>query len=62
MFDNLARSQNHQQRGYLLQDLLNRIFDLYQIPVVKSFTRNEGAEQIDGRPLWQAEHGIISPY
>lgn len=48
MFDDLAVSQDPQRRGYLLQDLLNRIFDLHEIPVVRSFTRNEGAEQIDG--------------
>ena len=48
MFDELARGDDHQRRGYLLQDLLNRTFDLHQIPVVKPFTRNEGGEQIDG--------------
>ncbi len=49
MFDSLAsNNQNAQQRGYLLQDLLNRLFDAFEIPVHKSFTRNEGAEQIDG--------------
>jgi hypothetical protein len=25
MFDDLAKNNNHQQRGYLLQDLLNRV-------------------------------------
>lgn len=48
MFDQLAISKDHHQRGYLLQDLLNRLFDLHQIPVVRSFTRNSGGEQIDG--------------
>lgn len=49
MFDSLAsNNQNAQQRGYLLQELLNRLFDAFEIPVHKSFTRNEGAEQIDG--------------
>jgi hypothetical protein len=48
MFDEMARSDDPHKRGYLLQDLLNRLFDLYQIPVYQSFTRNEGAEQIDG--------------
>jgi hypothetical protein len=48
MFDDMAKSEDHQRRGYLLQDLLSRTFDLHQIPVFKSFTRNEGAEQIDG--------------
>ena len=49
MFDELAlQEQNAQKRGYLLQDLLNRLFDAFEIPVHKSFVRNEGAEQIDG--------------
>lgn len=49
MFDELTlREQNPQKRGYLLQDLLNRLFNAFEIPVHRSFTRNEGAEQIDG--------------
>ena len=49
MFDSLAREdQNAQRRGYLLQDLLNRTLAAFEIPVHESFTRNEGAEQIDG--------------
>lgn len=48
MFDDLAASSDHQRRGYLLQELLNRVFDLYEIPVVRSFTRNAGGEQVDG--------------
>ena len=49
MFDELAgREENAQERGYRLQDLLNRLFDAFEIPVDRSFTRNEGAEQIDG--------------
>ena len=49
MFDELAtREQNAQERGYRLQDLLNRLFGAFEIPVHRSFTRNEGAEQIDG--------------
>ncbi len=49
MFDEWTRQdQNAQARGYLLQDLMNRLFAAFEIPVHKSFTRNEGAEQIDG--------------
>ena len=49
MFDELAiPEQNAQKRGYHLQDLLNRLFSAFEIPVHRSFTRNEGAEQIDG--------------
>ncbi len=48
MFDNLTGETNAQRRGYLLEDLLNRTFDLHGIAVVESFRRNAGAEQIDG--------------
>lgn len=48
MFDSLVTYKDTQQRGYLLEDLLNRTFDLWEIPVFKSFRRNDGAEQIDG--------------
>ena len=49
MFDELAlQGQNAQERGYRLQNLLDRLFDAFEIPVHRSFTRNEGAEQIDG--------------
>ena len=49
MFDEWTRQdQNAQARGYLLQDLMNRLFVVSEIPVQRSFTRNDGAEQIDG--------------
>ena len=49
MFDELAiQHENPQERGFRLQDLLNRLFDAFEIPVHQSFTRNTGAEQIDG--------------
>jgi hypothetical protein len=59
MFDELARSEDHQQRGYLLQDLLNRLFDLHGLPVVKPFTRNEGGEQIDGAFKLEGWHYLV---
>jgi len=59
MFDDLAVSTEEQRRGYLLQDLLNRIFALYEIPVVASFTRNEGSEQIDGAFKLEGWHYIV---
>jgi len=59
MFDELAKSEDRQRRGYLLQDLLNRAFDLHQIPVVRSFTRNEGGEQIDGAFKMEGWHYIV---
>lgn len=49
MFDDLTvQDYNAQKRGYGLQDLLNRLFLAFEIQVHRSFTRNDGAEQIDG--------------
>lgn len=59
MFDELASGKDEQRRGFLLQDLLNRIFDLYDIPVMKSFTRNNGGEQIDGAFKLDGWHYIV---
>jgi hypothetical protein len=59
MFDELARSDDAQRRGYLLQDLLNRLLDTHEIPVVRAFTRNEGAEQIDGAFKLEGWHYIV---
>jgi len=59
MFDSLVATENPQQRGYLLQELLNRVFTLYGIPVVRSFTRNEGAEQIDGAFKLEGWHYLV---
>ncbi|ADO70381.1 hypothetical protein [Stigmatella aurantiaca] len=47
-FDELAVSAQPQRRGYDLQDLLNGLLSLYEVPSARSFTRNEGGEQIDG--------------
>ena len=59
MFDELARSEDAQRRGYLLQDLLNRLFDTHEVPVVRAFTRNDGAEQIDGAFKLEGWHYIV---
>jgi hypothetical protein len=59
MLDYLASSADHQQRGYLLQDLLGRLFDLHRIPVVRAFTRNDGAEQIDGAFKLEGWHYLV---
>jgi len=47
-FEQFASNDSHQHRGYLLQDLLPRLFDCFGLPVARSFTRNDGGEQIDG--------------
>lgn len=59
MYDGLSEMEDRQRRGYLLQDLLKKTFELYGIPVVKSFTRNEGAEQIDGAFKLEGWHYIV---
>jgi hypothetical protein len=58
MFESMQSEEAH-RRGYLLQDLLNRVFDIHGIPVIKSFTRNEGAEQIDGAFKLEGWHYLV---
>jgi hypothetical protein len=48
MLDDLYGCTDPQRRGYLLQELLNRLFDVHSIPVHKAFVRSAGGEQIDG--------------
>lgn len=55
---NCAIVLNLVRRGYLLQDLLNRLFLIHQIPAVQPFTRNERAEQIDGAFRLEGWHYI----
>jgi hypothetical protein len=59
MFEELSLSHEPQKRGFLLQDLLNRLFLIYDIPVFQSFQRNEGGEQIDGAFIFQGWHYIV---
>lgn len=58
-FDELARSENPQHRGYMLEDLLNRAFVLHGIPVHKSFRRNNGGEQIDAAFEFDGWHYLV---
>ena len=60
MFDEMAQLDiDPQRRGFLLQDLLNRAFSLCEVPVQKSFQRNEGAEQIDGAFRLEGWHYLV---
>lgn len=59
MFDEMAMSNEYQKRGFLLQDLLNRLFLIHEIPVTKSFQRNDGGEQIDGAFFFYGWHYIV---
>jgi hypothetical protein len=58
-FDQASIDGEPHQRGYLLQDLLNRTFDLHGIPVARAFQRNSGGEQIDGAFEMEGWHYIV---
>jgi hypothetical protein len=59
MFDEMAKSDDPHQRGYLLQELLNRVFDLHEIPLVRPYTRNASGEQIDGAFKVEGWHYLV---
>ena len=58
-FEELYELSDFQKRGFMLQDLLKKTFDFFEIPLTKSFTRNEGAEQIDGAFEFDGWHYIV---
>jgi hypothetical protein len=58
-FDHLSTRIDPQQRGYQLQDVLNRLFVAHGIAVAKSFQRNSGGEQIDGAFELEGWHYIV---
>jgi hypothetical protein len=58
-FDQASTSIDYQQRGYLLEDLLNRLFDLHGIAVHRNFKRNGGGEQIDGAFEFDGWHYLV---
>ncbi|MEW6183210.1 MAG: hypothetical protein AB1500_08545 [Bacillota bacterium] len=60
MFNEMVKDNSDpHQRGFLLQELLTRLFDLHEIPVHRSFQRNNGAEQIDGAFKLDGWHYIV---
>lgn len=59
IFDELANSNDFQKRGYLLQELLTKLFELNNISVIKSFQRNGGGEQIDGAFIFDGWHYLV---
>jgi hypothetical protein len=59
LFDEMAKSSDPHRRGYQLQDLLNGLFAASGIPMVRPFTRNSGAEQIDGAFKFDGWHYIV---
>ncbi len=58
-FDDLSKSTNRQKSGFLLQDLLSKLFSIHEIPTTKSFQRNEGGEQIDGAFTYNSWHYLV---
>lgn len=58
-FDEATRSSNAQQRGYLLEDLLARTFDLHGLEMARSFRRNDRGEQIDGAFRYDGWHYLV---
>lgn len=51
--------ENPQKRGYYFQELLSHLFTVHGFPVSRSFTRNEGGEQIDGAFEMDGWHYIV---
>lgn len=58
-FASLSSSSDKRHRGYLLEDLLQKVFATYGIPTEKSFKRNDGGEQIDGAFTLDGWHYIV---
>jgi Reverse transcriptase (RNA-dependent DNA polymerase) len=58
-FADMAAADDPRRRGYILQDLIKRLFDYCSVPLDKPFIRNEGAEQIDGAFRLDGWHYIV---
>ncbi len=59
IYEEQMRSDDPHHRGYVLQDLFTRLFTLNRIPVLNSFTRNDGGEQIDGAFIMDSWHYVV---
>lgn len=60
MFDNILMVENNaQKKGYMLEELINMLFQLYDISLLQSFRRNSGGEQIDGAIKLDGWHYIV---
>jgi hypothetical protein len=58
-FEAAVANEDRQQRGYLLQDLLNQLYTVHGIAVTQAFQRNNGGEQIDGAYELNGWHYIV---
>jgi hypothetical protein len=60
MYDDITlMNGNPQKRGYMLEELINMLFQIYEIALLKSFRRNDGGEQIDGAFKLDGWHYIV---
>lgn len=60
MYDEIATMKNNpQKKGYMLEELINMLFQLYSISLLESFRRNNGGEQIDGAFKLDGWHYIV---
>ena len=60
MYDNIALNENNpQKKGYMLEELINMLFQLYDISQLQSFRRNNGGEQIDGAIKLEGWHYLV---
>jgi hypothetical protein len=59
VFDEMAICAVPHRRGYLLEDMLVRTFQLHQIDVVRTFKRNNGSEQIDAAFKLEGWHYLV---
>ena len=57
--DQIAVEGDPQQRGYLLEDLLNREFDLHGFTVARAFRRNNAGKQIDAAFEMEGCHYLV---
>ena len=58
-YEAMESEDDPHKRGYEFQDLLRELFGLLRIEVTRPFTRNDGAEQIDGAFEWGGHQNIV---
>jgi hypothetical protein len=58
-FDHVTAEGEPHERGFLLHDLLNRLFLLHGITVIRAFQRNDGGKQIDAAFEMDGWHYLV---
>jgi len=58
-FGEMSAMEDHHRRGYMLQDLMNRLFAAAGMALTRPFVRNAGAEQIDGAFALDGWHYLV---